>query len=172
MEHQRKAVEHHRGDNNHAKYDAPDADIALSVFAKHIRAILTDVNDFRKRRNMKKEIPRVLLGCAGIVALSGLTFVAVEAAWGMYGKFAAASEARSDAEARLAQLKTQYANVEAQVAELNTDRGVEAAVRERYGVARPGEGEIDIVRHASTSESGGRGDESWFAKFWRSLFVW
>lgn len=121
---------------------------------------------------MKREIPRMLLGCVGIVVLGALTFFAVEAAWGMYGKFAAASEARGDAEARLAQLKTQYTHVEAQVADLNTDRGVEAAVRERYGVARPGEGEIDIVRHASSSESGSRGDESWFAKFWRSLFVW
>ena len=135
-------------------------------------AILSDVNDFRKRRNMKREIPRVLLGCAGIVALGVLTFFAVEAAWGMYGKFAAASEARAGAQTQLAQLQTQYARVQTQVAELNTDRGIEAAVRERYGVARPGEGAIDIVRHASSSESGARGDESWFAKFWRSLFVW
>jgi cell division protein FtsB len=135
-------------------------------------AILSDVNDFRKRRNMKKEIPRMLLGVAGIVALAGLTFVAARAAWDMYGKFAAASEARSDAETQLAQLQTQYERVEAQVAELTTDRGIEAAVRERYGVARPGEGEIDIVRHASTSDSGARGSESWFRKLWNSLFVW
>lgn len=138
----------------------------------NMTAILADVNDFRKRRNAKREIPRVILGCLGIVALGGLTFVAVQAAWGMYGKFAAASEARSDAEAQLAQLQTQYAKVEAKVAELNTSRGVEAAVRERYGVARPGEGAIDIVRHASTSESGTRSGDSWFSKLWQSLFVW
>lgn len=135
-------------------------------------AILADVNEFRKRRNLKRELPRVVMGCLGIIALGGLTFMAARAAWDMYGKFAAASQARSDAEVQLAQLQTQYAHVEAQVKALNTERGIEAAVRERYGVAKPGEGEIDIVHSASTSQSASKGDESWFAKLWHSLFVW
>ncbi len=135
-------------------------------------AILADVNDFRKRRNLKRAVPRMLLGCVGLLALAGLTFVAAQATWGMYGKFVAASEARGDAETQLAQLQTQYARVEAQVAELVTSRGIEAAVRERYGVARPGEGEIDIVRHASTSGSASVNSKSWFAEFWHNLFVW
>lgn len=120
---------------------------------------------------MKREIPRMLLGCAGIVALAALAFVAARATWDMYGKFAAASEARTDAESQLAQLQSQYARVATQVEELNTERGVEAAVRQRYGVARPGEGEITIVRQASTTDST-RSDESWFSKLWSSLFVW
>ncbi|HEY6018717.1 MAG TPA: hypothetical protein VIY48_02155 [Candidatus Paceibacterota bacterium] len=130
------------------------------------------MNDFRKRRNLKKEIPRVVLGSVGILALGLLAFVAARAAWDMYGKFTAASQARTDAEAQLAQLETQYEQVETQVKSLTTDRGVEAAVRERYGVVKPGEGEIDIVRAASTTAPASTQQESWFVRLWKSLFVW
>jgi len=130
------------------------------------------MSDFRKRRNMKREIPRMILGCVGLLALGGLAFFAAKAAWGMYGKFAAASQARTDAEAQLAQLETQYSQVESQVKALTTERGVEAALRERYGVAKPGEGEIDIVQGASTTSASAPSSESWFIKLWRSLFVW
>lgn len=130
------------------------------------------MNDFRKRRNMKREIPRMILGCIGILALAGLTFEAAHAAWDMYGKFVDASNARSDAEAQLAQLEQQYAQVSSQVAALNTSRGVEAAVRERYGVAKPGEGEIDIVRAASTTAPAANQGDSWFSRLWKRLFVW
>jgi len=114
----------------------------------------------------------MLLGVAGVLVLAAASFVAARAAWDMYGKFAAASQARTDAEVELAQLQEQYAHVETEVASLNTERGVEAAVRERYGVAKPGEGEIDIVRQSPTSTAATAGQDSWFARLWHSLFVW
>lgn len=130
------------------------------------------MNDFRKRRNMKREIPRMLLGSVGILALGALAYAAAHAAWDMYGKFAAAASARTDAETQLAQLQAQYAQVETQVTALNTPRGIEAAVRQRYGVAKPGEGEIDVVHTSSTTAPADSGGDSWFSRLWHSLFVW
>lgn len=129
------------------------------------------MREFKKRRTVASEILRMTLGLAGVLVLVGAVFLASRAAWGMYGKFASAAEARSEAEGQLADLQDRYKKMQADVAEFSSPRGLEAAVRERYGVARPGEGQIDIVRTASTSESVPR-NTGFFEKLWRMLFVW
>ena len=51
-------------------------------------------------------------------------------------------------------------------------RGVEAGVRERYGVARPGEGQIDIIRREATSTIPRNEQPNVFVKIFRAIFVW
>jgi len=129
--------------------------------------------EFRKRRrNTKAELFAALLGCVGLLALLVLAVVCVRAAWDMYGKFVAADQAHTQADAQLAQLQAQYNDVTAQVGELNSTRGQEAQVRERYGVAKPGEGEIDIVRQAASTTAGQSGGQNWWERLWHALFVW
>jgi hypothetical protein len=55
---------------------------------------------------------------------------------------------------------------------LSSLRGVEAEVRERYGVARPGEGKIEIVRNSKGEDIQGLEDGNIFIRVFRSLFVW
>ncbi len=107
-----------------------------------------------------------------MAALLLLAGVAVRAAWGMYGKFASAAAADAAAQNELAALAARHAQVGAMVAELSTDRGVESQVRQRYGVGRPGEGEIDIVRQPSTTSDESAGGRGFWRRLWDALFVW
>src|SRR5437016_145935 len=109
------------------------------------------MEDYRRRRNSRQDVLRALLGFGGVLLLALVAFFAMRGAWGMYGKFAAASQADADAKQELENLKNQYAQVGASAEALTSERGVEAGVRERYGVAKPGEGQIDIIRREATS---------------------
>lgn len=128
--------------------------------------------DYRKRRGYKKELFRVVLGTAGVLALALVTFGAARATWDMYGKFTAASDARQAAAAQQHALEAQLLQVEDEVASLSDPRGIEREVRERYGVARPGEGEIRIVREAATSSFAEDDSSHFLRRVWEALFVW
>ncbi len=130
------------------------------------------MRDFKKRRAQGKDVLRVMVGSAGVLLLAGVAFFALRGAWNMYGKFVSASDARQSAESQLASLEGRYATVKADVDSLQSERGIEAEVRERYGVARPGEGQIDIVRQASTTEEVVLKKQTLFERLWDLLFVW
>ncbi len=70
-------------------------------------------------------------------------------------------------------MKAEDASVGAQVAALNSPEGQEAQLRQSYGVAVPGEGEIQIIREeptttAPTSESSG----NVIVNIFKALFWW
>ena len=109
------------------------------------------MQDYRRRRSSKQDVMRAAVGMGGVVALALVAFVAVRGTWAMYGKFTSASEADAAAHVELESLKKQQSAVGASAQALSSDRGVEAGVRERYGVAKPGEGQIDIIRKAATT---------------------
>ncbi len=129
------------------------------------------MREFKKPGRRVLDPTELIKSGALLVLLCVLAFFAVRGALGMYSKFAEAAAARSSAESELTQLQQRYGVVKAQVEELGSSRGIEAAVRERYGYARPGEGEIDIVQQASTTAPK-QAPQSFFAKLWRLLFVW
>lgn len=129
------------------------------------------MREFKKRRTEGAEVVRVLVGTLGVMVLCVVAFGASRAAWDMYGKFASAAAARAGAEAQLEELQAREAKVKADVEAFASERGVEAQLRERYGVARPGEGQIDIVREASSTEILRREKGMW-ETLWDLLFVW
>lgn len=129
------------------------------------------MRDFKKRRTAGGELLHIGAGTAGILLLCAVAFVAVRGAWGMYGKFAGAAEARATAEAQLAALTVRYETVAEDVEALQSERGIEAQVRQRYGVARQGEGQIDIVRQAPQEEVAVEHPTLW-DRLWQLLFVW
>lgn len=130
------------------------------------------MRDFRQRRLSKGALARTALYTLGVLVLLVLAVGAVRAAWGMYGKFAAANEAQTQAQSELALLESQYSQVEAQVKALSTPLGQEAQLRARYGVAKAGEGEIDIIRQAPSSTQSGTGGEPWWQQLWHAISVW
>jgi hypothetical protein len=107
-----------------------------------------------------------------IAALLLVAALCASAAWSMYGKFQEAAAADAASQAELASLKSQYDEASAQADILGTSEGQEAALRERYGVAAPGESEIDIVRQAGAGTSGSTAPQSLWEKLWHALFVW
>ncbi len=115
---------------------------------------------------------RVAIGTTLLMLLTLVTAFSIRAAWNMYGRFDSSSTAAAAAKNELASLQAQYSSTTAQLEALKTPRGEEGALRERYGVARPGEGQIDIVRESTASEDGeGNSQDAW-SKLWRSLFDW
>jgi cell division protein FtsB len=65
--------------------------------------------------------------------------------FGIIRKEEIARHAVADTKGELASLEERRATLEQNIAELNTERGQEATLRETYGVAKPGEGVIIVV---------------------------
>src|SRR6266567_1453947 len=112
------------------------------------------MRDFTNRPSRRGNIiRRFYIGAAVVVVLALVTFGAVRAAWGMYGKFDEAATSNASAQQNLAQLKEQQASVQTEVDNLSSQEGQEAQLRQSYGVALPGEGEIQIIRESSASST-------------------
>lgn len=104
-------------------------------------------------------------GLAGLGLLAFLALSLGRGTWDMYGKFASAAGARQSAEIELMELRLRHAKVSSDVEALQTERGLESELRERYGVARPGEGEIAIVRKEAQGEAQIPNESGW-SGFW------
>jgi hypothetical protein len=137
------------------------------------------MRDFKKDRSIRSgkgdrrhQYARMVGGLGVMAALALLAFGTAHAAWDMYQKFSEASSADEAAQGELVTMQAQYQNISTTTDALQTDRGLEAAIRTRYGVGRPGEGEIDIIRQASTTNAAGGTDTSWWARLWRRVFIW
>lgn len=130
------------------------------------------MQDFRRRRGNKRDALRTGLGALGVVGLGLVALFAIQGAWGMYGKFVAASEADAAAKLELEELKKQHDKIGTEASALMSDRGIEAGVRERFGVARSGEGQIDIVRREASSTPSAPDEPNIFQRIFRALFVW
>ena len=124
--------------------------------------------DYSKRR--RGFLIRFLLKVGGAVLLTLLAFFAARGAYNMYGKFQLAAVAGEQAEERLAELQEQKKEIGTAVKEFNSSRGLEAEIRERYGVARPGEGRIEIVRQSGTTTKMQDASENGFIRFFQNLW--
>ncbi|MDE2071122.1 MAG: hypothetical protein KGI70_00040 [Patescibacteria group bacterium] len=127
------------------------------------------MREFQRRRGEGKV--KAALAVLGVVTLAVVAVFAAQGVWGMYQKFASASADDAAAQAQLGTLKDQYQKLDAAVTAYQSGRGVEAAVRERWGVARPGESEIDIIRVATTSAPIAV-EVGFWARLWHAIFVW
>jgi cell division protein FtsB len=130
------------------------------------------MRDFKVRRGRFQKIFLLFLLLLAIVGLSVVAGVSLRAAWNMYDKLLLASETSAATQAQLAALRTQHSEVKEALGELSSPRGVEAQVRERFGVARPGEGQITIVRQESPAGVGGARTQNLLERLWDALFVW
>ncbi len=80
--------------------------------------------------------------------LAALVIVVVSASWGVwsiYRKDQESARLNREAQAQLADLKARQTTLETDLGKLQTDRGMEEALREQYGVGKPGEGLVVIV---------------------------
>ena len=130
------------------------------------------MHDFKKRNTKVHHSLKFGFALLGMLVLVGLAGVAISSAWHMYGTFNEAVMARHNAEVQLASLQSDMSRVSASVAALGSQEGVEAQMRDRFGVAKPGEGEIEIVRNQPTSDVQPAPQENIFVHVLHSLFVW
>ena len=130
------------------------------------------MREFKKRRSQKGEILNLSLRAGGALVLLLITVASVNAAYEMYGRLSVATTGQQEAEAQLKDLQGQEAGVAASVNELSSPRGQEALMREHYGVVKPGEGVIQIVQNATSSNIEATSSESWFGHLFHVLFSW
>lgn len=130
------------------------------------------MRQFKRSRDPQRVIIRFGAGVAGLLALAALTLGAVNAAWGMYQKFAEATRSDAQAKTQLTSLEAQEQRMSAAVAGLSTSRGLEAQLRQRYGVIKPGEGVIQIVNPAPSSTPPAAPRQSWWSRLWQAVMPW
>ncbi|HUD02941.1 MAG TPA: hypothetical protein VMR46_02900 [Candidatus Paceibacterota bacterium] len=128
------------------------------------------MRDFAKHSGSRKQKLRLWAGILGLLVLGFITFGAAHAAWGMYGKFAEAAGDNATAEQNLSQLTAEETQMSATVEALGSERGQEAALRQTYGVALPGEGEIQIIEEAPSSTPPQTPPQNIFARLWHAIF--
>ena len=80
-----------------------------------------------------------------MLALLFLVFLASLSVWRVYEKERESRKLRMQAEAEWTDLSARKKQLEASIAEVGTDRGLEEALREQYALAEQGEGLIVIV---------------------------
>jgi hypothetical protein len=131
------------------------------------------MREFKRQHTTQHHLLRFGGLLLGVCALFLVTTAAVRAAWGMYGKFVEASHASNAAKQELVSLENRESIVSAALLSLLSERGMESQVRERFGVARPGEGEIHIVRDTSENAAAPAAqEENILMRLFHSLIVW
>jgi cell division protein FtsB len=101
----------------------------------------------------------ILLGVLAVAALWLGSLI-----WGLAGKAHVALSQEREAKHEYQSLEGRKQTLEANLAELDTPRGQDAAIRTAFGVAKPGEEVIVVVPRASTTATS---TKPWWGKwFW------
>lgn len=111
---------------------------------------------------------RLMWRRVGAFALLVLVAIAARGVWGVYQKEKSSHQLRVEAEATLSDLQNREQKLRADIASLKSSRGLEAELRERYDLAKDGEGVVVIVDPPSAPEEP---EPTKFQKI-RSWFSW
>jgi hypothetical protein len=95
----------------------------------------------RERRNPT----RIFMRRMTLAGLFVLLILAMSGVWGIYTKDRESIVLKEQALSQLADISIQQTQLTASIAELETARGKEAALRQQYSVGSPGEGMVMIV---------------------------
>lgn len=96
---------------------------------------------FQQKRDPMRLMWRRLLALGLLILLA----LAVRGVWGVYKKSVESRELKIEAQAQLDELRTREQQLRTDIANLKSERGVEAELRERYDLAREGESVVVIV---------------------------
>jgi hypothetical protein len=129
--------------------------------------------DFKRRRTRANILLRAFVTYAFAALLVILAVITSVAAWGMYGRMILAGQGEDAAKHQLSDAEGQQQQVAGELQNLSTERGVEGELRSRYGVAKPGEGEIELVEASAASTTAQAGHTgNIFINAWNALFGW
>lgn len=109
-------------------------------------------------RARRRPLKDYLIGGALLILLVYLVLLVLD----IYRKEEIARRTAAESKQEVADLEERYATLQANLSDLDTDRGREASYREQFGVARPGE-EVIIVVAPETEEP--QTGLTWWRKF-------
>lgn len=113
----------------------------------------------------RKKLRKILYSKTSLIALAALLLLVANGAWNIYQKAAIARSERSRAERSFLDLQARTTELEASLARLQSARGVEEDVRQKFTVAKPGEDVVVVVDDASKkSENSETGTKSIWAR--------
>ena len=123
------------------------------------------MKNFQKKRGWKN----IIQSRPVLVFLGILVFIFTFGLIGFMGKMQVTIENRKIAENKVTELQTEKDKLSSDISKLKTDSGVEESIRNKFGLAKEGEGEIVIVDDKNApkipkQESGG------FFSFLKNLF--
>ncbi len=126
------------------------------------------MGQYKRKLTRQGEITHFSYKAAGTLLLLFIVALSSRSVWSMYGKFKEATQGQQVAQAQLSTLEAQQKTVSQNVANINSSRGTEAELRQRYGVAKPGEGEIRLVAGQATTSSL-QSQKGFWSQFWHSV---
>jgi cell division protein FtsB len=115
-----------------------------------------------RRRSRTISVRDIALSAAFALGIVWFAYLS----WGIFQKEERARHDVADTKAELASLASREATLKSDLADLNTPRGQEAALRDSLGVARPGEDVIIVVPPEAPTSS------TTTLPWWRRLFDW
>lgn len=111
----------------------------------------------------RKKIRKILYSKVTIVILALVTVLVARGAWDIHQKAAIAAAERDEAARSLGDLEKRSQGLEASLAELKSSHGLEAEVRQKFTVAKPGEEVVVVVdENAKKSKNDGTPSEQGF----------
>jgi cell division protein FtsB len=105
-----------------------------------------------------------------LVGLFVLVIIAASGVWGIFQKDQESIVLKRQAQTQLSDISTQQTQLTASIAELQTERGKEAALRQEYSVGDPGEGMVMIVEPQASAPVVATSTP--FQKWVHSAFSW
>jgi len=119
-------------------------------------------------RNQRQVAVRLFVKRVSLLALFALFAIAAAGVWGVYQKARESGKLRKEAELEKADLVERQARLQEDISKLNTDRGLEEALRQQFALAEQGERLIVIVDPPSaTSVKATTSIGTWFKNtFW------
>lgn len=113
-------------------------------------------------------IKRIVYSRPALILLAVLFAFVAHGTWKVYEKASLAREQKNRITKELAELKSREADLQAKLAELRTERGLEEELRERFGVVKEGESVVVIVDpsdNGTSTKASSSGISRWWQKF-------
>jgi cell division protein FtsB len=107
------------------------------------------MRQFERRREIRKTV----YSTASIAVLAVAAILLARSVWTVYKSNKVAADKLNESRRELDALKARKAELDAQIAEMKTDRGAEEEVRTKFQVARPGEETMVIVDNPADGSS-------------------
>ena len=137
---QRKSVKNQHPQNGDNASDGPNnLKLFLVFFGKHVKCLnllyyRLIMLDFQPKSYWRRFLHSKIF----LLPMAVLALILLNAVFGLYNKSRVANQALELVRSEETRLKEREAYLTASIAELETERGVEKVIREKFGMVRPG----------------------------------
>lgn len=127
------------------------------------------------RRNSRSRFRTIVGSPITLVLALILLVLLARGAYNINAKSIESERKLADAQANLDKLEANRTNIQSRIAELSTDAGVEASIREKYHAVAPGESVVVILDSDServvqaTATTSPQASQSWWQRLWKMV---